>query len=286
MTESVNRRFICLSSLIVLGDMILGLKFTRNTSDDVVGLVSAFLLVFIIVLFAKKLYDFYIKKSFKYKDLVDGVLIFLLIIISLTVGIFTVYNFSKYAAEIMLLEKNIFLPFVSFLVLGIFLGLCHKNVLLKISLLLFPLVLIFIILIFSYSVQFMNIKYLLPYKEISFRVADTFVPYFLNLLFSLVPIIVIGAENKRSSFAIGIGLGFFCLSICIINVLAVFGGELASTLNYPYSDAVSTATMGEIFSRMDGFLYASCFFSAFIKVSSCCYSVKYLLKKIITKYFV
>jgi hypothetical protein len=61
--------------------------------------------------------------------------------------------------------------------------------------------------------------------------------------------------------------------------LGIFGGDFASNLSYPYSQAVSTASMGEIFSRLDGFLYATCFFTTIIKCSALTLSAVYFFKK-------
>lgn len=284
MTKTDNRRFICLSSLIIVGDIILCLSFTKNTTDDVLGIIAAFILSVVAVLLIKKGTELWGVKQFKYKQTLSVVFLLAAALLLVTVAVFTVYNFSRYAANIMLSTKEIFLPFVTFAGLAVLIASSDKNLLLKLSLLLFPAVVIFIIVMFAFSAQFMNVKYLLPYKTPDGAgFLKTFLPLFLSLVSSAVPMLVMGKENKKRSFLWSYLFGIGLLMLCIVNTLGIFGGELASTLSYPYSQAVSTASMGEIFSRLDGFLYAVCFFTGIVKTSACIFSAVYLLRSALAR---
>ena len=52
------------------------------------------------------------------------------------------------------------------------------------------------------------------------------------------------------------------LGITILNSVLLFGIEFSGVLDYPYSSAGSTVTFGNLFTRMDGFLY-------FVYLASC-----------------
>lgn len=283
MTKTDNRRFICLSSLIIVGDIILCLTFTKNTTDDILGIIAAFILSVAVALLLKKCTELWNVKQFKYKQTLTVVFLLAADLLLVTLAVFAVCNFSKYASNIMLSTKEIFLPFVSLGGLAVLIAFSDKNVLFKLSLLLFPAVVIFIIVMLAFSVQFMNVKYLIPYKAPNGAgFLKTFLPLFLSLVSSAVPMLVLGKENKKRSFALSYLFGIGLLVLCIVNTLGIFGGELAATLSYPYSEAVSTASMGEIFSRLDGFLYATCFFTVIIKASACIFSAVNLLRSVLT----
>ncbi len=284
MTNTDSRRFICLASLIVVGDVILCLKFTKNTTNDMIGIISAFILSVAVVLLLKKAVDIFEVKSFKHKQTVSVVFMLAACLLLVATALFAVYNFSIYAANIMLSAKDIFFPFITFGGLASVIAFSHKNIIMKLSLLLFPVVVVFIAVMLGFSVQFMNVKYLLPYKALEGTgFLTTFLPLFVSLVAASVPMLVMGRNNKKRSFALAYLFGTGMLTLCIINTLALFGGELASTLYYPYSEAVSTASMGEIFSRLDGFLYTVCFFTVIIKTSACIFSAVCLLKSVLTR---
>lgn len=284
MTNTDSRRILCLFSLIVVGDIILCFSFTKNTTDDIIGILSAFILSTTTVVILKKITELWKNKSFKYKQTITVAVMLFACLLLVLVALFTVYNFSSYAANIMLSTNELVLPFISFAALATVIAFSHKNVLMKLSLILFPAVLVLIIVMFGFSVQFMNVKYLIPYKAPDdFGFIKTFLPLYLSLTASSVPMLVIGRENKKRSFALSYLLGIGLLILCLINTIAIFGGELAATLEYPYSYAVSTASMGEIFSRLDGALYAVCFFTGIVKTSACIFAALCLLRSLIQK---
>lgn len=265
---------ICISSITVLGDLLLSLKFSGNLLSDAFGFLLAFLAAVLLLFVIKYIVSIWDKLNFKGKKILHLTFLFLSVLILITTALFTAHNFSCYAAQIMLSVNDVFLPFVSVFAIALFLAFGGKKVLLKISVLTFPLVFVVIVFMFAFSVQFMNIKYLLPHKPINISLLSSFVPLLLNLSASAVPIVFLGKEQKGKSLVASYLLSFFVFTLSVVNVLALFGSELAATLNYPYSVSVSTASMGEIFSRLDGFFYAVAFFTALIRIAVCIYSAK------------
>lgn len=286
LTATDDRRFVCLASLILVGDLLLRLKFTENTTDDMLGTALAFLAATGVILLLKKGTEWWSRRQFRCKRGISVILMLAACLIMVVNSVYTVLGFSGYAAEIMLDMKGSILPFVTFLGLAAAFAFTEKNLLYKAALILFPLILVFIVLIFGFSVQFMSVKYLIPYKSVtSTGTFESFLYMFIPLVTGALPLLVIGNTHKKRSFAVACLLGFGLLALCTVNVVAVFGGELASTLSYPYSRAVSTASMGEVFSRMDGFLYTVCFFTCLIKAASGIFATVYLLKKLVCKIF-
>lgn len=274
---------ICVSSITVLGDLLLSLKFSGNLLSDVLGFALVFLAAVLMLFAIKYVVSIWGNLKFKGKEILRLTVLFLSVLILITTALFTAYNFSRYASQVMLSVKDIFLPFVSVFAIALFLAFGGKKVLLKISVLTFPLVLGVIVFMFAFSVQFMNIKYLLPHKPINMSLISSFVPLMLNLLASVLPIVFLGKNQKGKSLAAAYLLSFLVFSLSVINVLALFGSELAATLDFPYSVSVSTASMGEIFSRLDGFFYAVAFFTALIRIAVCIYAAKEIALKFFCK---
>lgn len=267
--------------MIILGDILLTLKFFGNAWNDILGATLAFASAGIVLFAAKYALNNFSSCKFKYKNTLNLTLSIVSVLLLIITALYVAFNFSLYVVKIMLPWQNITLPFVLIAVISIFLALNGKTVLYKLSVLALPMIIAIIIFMFSFSVQFMNVKYLLPYKPLNKDILSAFCPVFLNLLSSSIPILFLLKNQKNKPLLISFGLSFAVYIICVVNVLGIFGSELAQTLSYPYSVAVSTAAMGEIFSRLDGFFYAVAFFTALVKVGACLYSAKEIVVLII-----
>ncbi len=285
MRGSSKINFVCLAALSLLGNSLLTIGFTGNTANDIIGLFTAVFAAMLTALIIKRFCETEIMSYIKKKTYVFGAILILTALLFGLIIIFTIHNFSRFASSVMLLTNNVFFPFISVFAVALFLGLSDKKVLYKLSVIILPLSLIIIVLMFAYSVRFMGAKYLIPHKEADSGFLEAFLPLYLNLTFSSVPLIVIGKKEKKRVFAYSFVLLFVIIGLGITTTLGIFGSELASTLRYPYLSAVSTAAMGEIFSRFDGFFYFSCFFSVLIKVGLCIYSFKEIFLKIFKLYY-
>ncbi len=87
--------------------------------------------------------------------------------------------------------------------------------------------------------------------------------------------------KKRSTACIfGITTGFVLLGVCVLSSVLLFSPQLAGRLSYPYASAISTVTIGKIFTRLDGFSYFIYFFAAIIKINICGFVAVEGLKKV------
>ncbi len=279
-TDSI--KFICLGTLTLLGETVLTLSFSTNTANDILGVFLAFLLAACVVFLTRKLISVWARKNFKYKRPLSIAVSLFFALLFFTVALFTVYEFSRYAAQVMLSVGNMLLPFVSFSLIALLYARGKKQ-LFKTALLLFPVAVIIILLIFGFSLPFMSLKYLIPYKYPTVELAKSFFPLFSAITLSALPLMVLCKKQSGKAFSGVFLIAFILLSAITVNVIALFGSELASTLSYPYSEAVSTATLSHIFSRMDGFLYALSVFTCLIKTSVCVKAGYYLLKSSLQK---
>jgi len=75
--------------------------------------------------------------------------------------------------------------------------------------------------------------------------------------------------EKRNHIIFGIFIGIIFAGLCILMALLTFGPSLAGRLDFPFSSAVSTVTVGRLFTRLDGFSYFVFFVSSLLKITVC-----------------
>ena len=78
----------------------------------------------------------------------------------------------------------------------------------------------------------------------------------------------------------GVIIGACLLGMCILSPILLFGAQLSGQLDFPNSYAVSTVTVGRLFTRLDGFAYFVYFVSSVIKITVCISVVRESLKTI------
>ena len=272
-----SKNFVYLVAAAIIGESVISHPLTGNIGNDLLGPFCGLVFAAAVILILK----WRMTKIKSLKLPLKAVGLTAVVIFSVFSFIICIMRFSEYAARVMLDIASGVLPFLSFGGLTVFAALKAEKTLLKLSSVLFFLSAVSLILTFAFSVPFIEAKYLLIYEApevegflYSFsRVGGT------ALLVSL-PLLFIGKEVKLSRFVWGFVLGIGGVAVSLINTLGIFGAEFAATLSFPYSYAVSTASVGKIFSRMDVFLYCVCFFTCLIKCSVCLRSAVEALKKL------
>lgn len=89
-------------------------------------------------------------------------------------------------------------------------------------------------------------------------------------------------ENKNApetSGTCGLLCGLATTALCVLDSLFLFGTSLAEKLAFPFATAVSTVTVGTLFTRMDVPVYCLFFISAVMKSVFCIRLCAALLKK-------
>ena len=123
---------------------------------------------------------------------------------------------------------------------------------------------------------------------IIFKLPDTkrfisqFMPYFINpvlpsVLLSVYDAAVFG-KTRYAAAVSGYITGCVLLGICTVGTVLLFGPSLAGQLDYPYSSAVSTVSIGRLFSRLDGFAYYIYFICALTKTLVCIFLTRTCLR--------
>ncbi|MBR4909747.1 MAG: GerAB/ArcD/ProY family transporter [Clostridia bacterium] len=106
-----------------------------------------------------------------------------------------------------------------------------------------------------------------------FSFGDTFLKdsenYFLRMFLPTLPavgyIAVFGKKISPGGAAGGVILGAALSLIVLFDTVLSFGLPLSAKLDYPYIGDISTVTVGNLFTRMDGFAYIAFFVCHLIK---------------------
>ena len=86
-------------------------------------------------------------------------------------------------------------------------------------------------------------------------------------------------SGGRRALAMGTGVGYLLLLLCVVQGILTFGAAYAAELEYPYSLAVRILSVGQYFFRMEGFSYAVDYLSCLTRCALCLATVKRLVMR-------
>lgn len=167
-------------------------------------------------------------------------------------------------------------------------ALVKKEAILKFSLIWMPPVTIIILLLFILcipSMKLMNISvFALP------KTSDliVFTPrYFFKIFITALPclafaFLIIDKNTKKGTILLGVVLGAVLLSAVFLQAVLILGTGVNS-FDFPYLSSVGTLTFGNLFTRLDTFIYLVLFLGVIIKITVCIHLTKHLLALLKTK---
>ncbi len=277
MTIKNSKNFVFLLAAVIVGESVVSYPFSGNIGNDLLGGILGIVFAALSVVALK-----YGRKKLTVSD--PRLKAFLLLAVAAFSALsfsICLFKFSEYAGRVMLNTSSLVLPAISFIILIAFTVKKGIRVIFKLGSVLFFLSAVFILLTFALSLPYIEMKYLSFYKTPTIGgFFYSFVSTFTTALIAALPMLFLSKEQKTKVVLWGFVLGGGAVLVCLINTLGVFGAEFANTLSFPYSSAVSTASVGKIFSRMDPFLYCTCFFTCLMKCSVCLYAIISALKKL------
>lgn len=279
-----------LFSLFILGNGV----FTSpvKTADEytflgyLTAVVCAFLLYLGVIPLANKLFKEDIVKN-------KGKLArSCLCVIYLAVALFALWNgastfkaFTDFVGEVILPETSKPLITLIFGLVCLFFASRRQEDVLKFCLIAFWFVLALIIFFFLATLKDFNLRNIFVFRlpELKNLYLQT-KPYILNpvlpcLLLPVYNTLVFKKSRKNAAFT-GLSIGACLLGICVLGSVLLFGPQFAGKLSYPYASAVSTVTVGRLFTRMDGFSYFIYFACAITKITACIFIMYSCLKRI------
>lgn len=194
-------------------------------------------------------------------------------------------DFLRFVSEIILPDSSYSFIIIIFLLTAVFFATRRQEDILKFAVLGFFMCFLLIVFFFfgaahNYNPRNIFIFTLPDVKNFVFQAK----PYFKNLLSAvlLMPVYhsLVFKRAKKSALISGAATGYILLGFCILSPLLLFGTDLSGRLDYPFASAVSTVTVGRIFTRMDGFSYIIYFVTSIIKITVSVYIVRKCLEKI------
>ena len=260
-----NKHLASLSAIFFLGDAVIVLP-TSNSGDYpllgfCIGVLAAILLYFVSLPVTNR----FIGKS----------------LLLVSAGVYAFYNAGKvfisytdFADKILLPEASRFLIAALFIIAAVYLATRRQEVILKLSLISVVMAVIAILLFFMLSFKDFKAENITVQSFPDFGgIIKSTKPFFLNISLPalLIPVYSrLFTEEKRicAPFA-GLLSGLTLEAVCLLESLLLFGAPLAERIEFPLAAAVSTVTVGQLFTRMDGIVYCLFFVLSLIKTAVC-----------------
>ena len=281
---------LCISGLFVIGSAVITLPSKvadRYTLTAFLTTAIISVLIFLIVTPIANLFFTDISSLKKSLPLSLGA-----IILYLSVAVFSLFCFAdtfktfvRFASDLMF--KGGALPIAVMLFGGLILFFVSRRQedILKFALLSFIGLLITVIFFFLASMGDFEPENILIFRLPSFtELWKNAKPYLkeISIPIILLPIyraMIFDKERKTLSL-MGVISGYILLGLCLSSAVMLFGSNFAGQIEYPYAAAVSTVSIGRLFTRMDYFSYFIYFVSAVARVNVCLFTVRESLKRI------
>ncbi len=275
-------------ALFILGNACLIFPIENASKFTVLGYICAVLLGFIINLIALLLAKWVFcentaKKPFK--NAICSILYVAAAAFAAFCAADTFKSFIFFVKAIMLNHTALIFVVLIFGLAVLYFGAKRQEDILKFFLVAFWFVILIILFFFianSLNFKLSNI-FIFRLPDFSELYAQT-KPYILN---PFIPSVLLCVYNvfcfgkpRISAAVTGYFLGAVILGLCIASSVLLFGHSLASELAYPYSSAISTVSIGRLFTRLDGFSYYVYFISALAKITVCIFIIKEAILRI------
>ncbi len=259
-----NKHFLLLSALFVLGNTVITAPQNNADEFNFLGfLISGLMSIGMI----------FIGYLLPFSKITAIIMVALAFFCIADAGV----TFVRFIHTDLLPQTSPFLIVLPFILLLIFIALKPFNIILKFSLICFLPCLAVILLFFLSTAKDFNIRNIFIYELP--KTSNLFwqtVPYIKGIVTPSFLMALVGKNLnfKKSAAFIGFGMGFILLGITVLNSVLLFGMELSARLSFPYSSVGSTVTFGNLFTRLDGFLYFVYLVSSVVKCSVGIFAIK------------
>lgn len=214
---------------------------------------------------------------------------FLKKIITLSVCVFSLFcaaetfkEFISFTSKILLPNTKIYISVIIFVLISVYFLVKRQEDILKFNLLSFAFVAIAMIFFLFATLKSFNLRNIFIFSFPSFKTLyNQSMPYFKTFLFPslLLPVwqALVFKKSRPATAFLGLAVGTVSLGVAILCSVLLFGPTLSGRLDFPYASAISTITVGRLFTRLDGFSYFIYLACALSKITTCLFVVKALL---------
>ena len=268
-----NKHLVGITAFFILGDAIISLPCAYSGAISVFGFLTAAIAAVVLYFVAVPLANCLI--------IGGGTAWILPAPWLLSAAVYALYNaygtlinYTDFVDRVLLPETPRFFIAAAFIIAAVFLTSRRQEVILKLSLIFLIAATVTVLLFFllsakDYNAENIAVNRLPDLKELISGAK----PYILKLSLPalLIPAysaLFTGEKRIRAPF-FGLLTGIAVTALSLLESLLLFGAPLAKRLDFPLAAAVSTVTVGQLFSRMDGIVYCLFFATALIKTAVC-----------------
>ena len=265
-----------LIAIFIVGNTLIYFPKHNDIKSSILGvLIAAAVSLIIYIAFA------FLTKKVKNIHNFKPLKLVVLIVITLCACLVSLISTSDYISYVNLFrmpQTPKLLISVLFIFLCVFLANQSREVILKLSLIVFIYVFLSVTVLFLLSFSQLDFKAALPIEFKPFETVKSFLTIISqSFLSALVLIMLLKSVKTKTSIKmwfLGLCLGLFVLMVCMLNILFVFGPDLSNKLNLPYASSMSVINMGKTFSRLEGFSYLNYFACSLIKGAASLHVIK------------
>ena len=260
-----NKHLASLSAIFILGDAVIVLPASGSGDYPLLGFFMGVLATVLLYFVSLAVTNFFIGKS---------LLLFLAAVYAFYNAVKAFIRYTDFADKILLPKTPGLLIAAVFIIAAIYLATRRQEVILKLSLISAVIAVMAILLFFMLSFKDFKAENIAVQSFSDFGgIIKSTKPYFLNISLPalLIPVYSrLFTEEKRicAPFA-GLLSGLTLEAVCLLESLLLFGAPLAERIEFPLAAAVSTVTVGQLFTRMDGIVYCLFFVLSLIKTAVC-----------------
>lgn len=260
-----NKHLANLAAIFILGDAVIILPSSDSGNYPLSGFFIGVLAAILLYLISFSITNRFIGKS-------------LLLILAAAYAFYnaavTFIRYTDFVDKILLPETPEFLIAAVFILSAVYLATRRQEVILKLALIAVFAAVAAVCLFFLLSAKDFKAENIFNYGFPNFsQLLKSSKPYFINVA---LPALLIPAYSALFTGKSRVGAPFFGLItgltltlLCLLESLLLFGAPLAERLSFPLAAAVSTVTVGSLFTRMDGIVYCLFFLPALIKTAVC-----------------
>ncbi len=265
---SQGKHFSALAALFLMGDAVICLPGNRSRQFVLIGALLAVLLAVVETLAVTALINRLMRTG--RQTMLKGIASVSAALFAFWCGVRCFRQFVRFVSDILLPKTGKVWIAVIFLTVLLFLLAKRSEVLLKLALMLFWVVVGVIVLIVVLSVKDFKIAHIAVYRLPTLKeLGEECLPFLPGIVFPalLIPpaqAVICGKPDCRGSLS-GTFFGGALVLACFTDSLLLFGVKLSERLPYPLYSAVSTVTVGPLFTRMDGAVYGILFVTALVK---------------------
>lgn len=295
MTEKTTKykHIICLLGIFILGEAVIVAPYKNADSLNILALFLACAAAAVGVFFITPLLSrVFSEKRERKNPIAKAIVTFCLciaIIFSLFLAAKAFVRLNAFVCEVMLIKTPRFITALCLAVLAVVAVIGSKEYIFKFSLITTFVSALIILVLFVLSAPRFEVRNIIPYTYLpSYNLLGQTTEYllkaFLPCVIAVVYICSTHESPKGSILCDGVLLGGIMLLLCVANSILIFGASESAEMQYPYSDAVSLVTLGELFSRMDGLSYLLIFISSVTKIIVCLKTALILVLRLGFKY--